>query len=375
MLDITKKEFEEFCKAKELSKTEVNTRLKLLTELESKGVNYKYGLSIVIKPKCDEIKSDITKGLGKITSNSKEIKISETSAQAKEANDSYALLHQTLTTQSFEITIPKGKTINEPIVIKEEIIKSPFFLNLIINAEESSSATIVIEKEDKTNEKKSYLSERIVANAKKNSKITIITNQNEKELFNYQEKIGNAEKDSTLDFQEMILSSKYVRMNTQSNLLGEGSSSSNTVLYLGSKDQKYDLFTMANHEGKNTVSKIETSGALLESSKALSRGLIKINENASGSDGYESQKALLLSKKAEADAIPNLEINNSEVKCSHSSSVGPVDEDQLFYLMSRGLTKKDSQKEIIEGYFKPITKVMGENVQEEVSLAIKEALI
>ena len=98
------------------------------------------------------------------------------------------------------------------------------------------------------------------------------------------------------------------------------------------------------HNAKNTTSKIITKGVLNNKSKALSRSLVKIKENAPKSNGYEKQEALLLSENAEADAIPYLEIDNNDVKCSHSSAVGQIDKDVLFYMMSRGLNESEAKK-------------------------------
>ena len=107
----------------------------------------------------------------------------------------------------------------------------------------------------------------------------------------------------------------------------------------------------------------------------MSRGLVKINKNAPGSNGYETQDALLLSNKAEADAIPNLEINNNDVKCSHGSTVGQVDEDKLFYLMTRGLTKDEASQKIVEGYFTPVLDMFHDpNIKEQVHKTILEGL-
>ena len=114
---------------------------------------------------------------------------------------------------------------------------------------------------------------------------------------------------------------------------------------------------------------------LTDSSKGLSRGLVRIGKNAAGSNGYEKQDALLLSDKAEADAIPNLEIHNNEVKCSHGSTVGQIDAEKMFYLMSRGLNEKEAKLKIVEGYFMPILDTFeDESVKEQIHTTIIEAL-
>ena len=137
----------------------------------------------------------------------------------------------------------------------------------------------------------------------------------------------------------------------------------------------YDLYTSSLHNAKNTTSKIITKGVLNNESKALSRSLVKIKENAPKSNGYEKQEALLLSKNAEADAIPYLEIDNNDVKCSHSSAVGQIDKDVLFYMMSRGLNKSEAKKKIVEGYFSPILELLSnQEIQDKINKKITNSL-
>ena len=83
--------------------------------------------------------------------------------------------------------------------------------------------------------------------------------------------------------------------------------------------------------------------------------------SASNSKGCEKQEAIILGSKAEADAIPHLEVENSNVKCSHSSTIGKIDNDKMFYLMSRGLNEKEARNQIIEGYFAPIFDKLKDN--------------
>jgi len=113
----------------------------------------------------------------------------------------------------------------------------------------------------------------------------------------------------------------------------------------------------------------------LENSRALSRGLVYISKNAEQSTGYEKQDALLLSDEAEADAIPNLQIENNDVKCSHGSTIGQIDKEQLFYLMSRGLNEESAKKKIIEGYFAPVLDMMqDQDAREKLQATIEKAI-
>ena len=99
--------------------------------------------------------------------------------------------------------------------------------------------------------------------------------------------------------------------------------------------------------------------------------LIKIESNAFESNGYQKEDTLLLSPDAEADSIPNLEIDNNEVRCTHGAAIGPVDEEKLFYLRSRGLGEELAKKKIVEGFFEPmIQRVHIQKLQEDIRMLI-----
>jgi Fe-S cluster assembly protein SufD len=95
-------------------------------------------------------------------------------------------------------------------------------------------------------------------------------------------------------------------------------------------------------------------GALRDRARMIYQGLIRVHKNAQRSDAYQANRNLILSDKARADSIPSLEIEANDVRCTHGATVGQVDEEQLFYLMARGLNKHDAERLIISGFFEPV---------------------
>jgi Fe-S cluster assembly scaffold protein SufB len=150
---------------------------------------------------------------------------------------------------------------------------------------------------------------------------------------------------------DVVLTKTYVRNYVESTLLGVDAQSEINCAYLVKENGICDVFTANYHASHHSHSNIVTRGVLLDSAKALSRGLIHIGQQAFGSDAYEKQDALILSDYAEADAIPMLEILNHDVKCSHGSTVGQFDAEIIFYMMSRGLSRQDAEIELVRGYF------------------------
>jgi Fe-S cluster assembly scaffold protein SufB len=136
-------------------------------------------------------------------------------------------------------------------------------------------------------------------------------------------------------------------------LVGRGSRVELTFIYIGRNVDASELNVTIVHEAPETYSRVTAKAALFDESRFSFRGMIEIHELAKGSDAYLLAKALLLSPKARAEVQPYLEIKTDEVKASHGSSVGRVDERQMFYLQSRGLPCVEAQKIILSGFLGP----------------------
>ena len=136
--------------------------------------------------------------------------------------------------------------------------------------------------------------------------------------------------------------------------------------------QHLDHDTQQNHLAPNTTSDLLYKGALLDHSRSVWQGMIYVAPGAIGTDGYQANRNLILSKGARADSIPGLEILADDVRCTHGATVGKLDEDLLFYLESRGIPRKDAEELIVKGFFAPIMeRIPFEGVQEHFSEAIQ----
>lgn len=271
------------------------------------------------------------------------------------------------------IVLPKNSEQTEPVEINSDIIDAPHVATILILAEPHSKGKILITKNYQTS---GYCAETIRVIAREGSIVEIITLEHGTgKSVAIEKRKAQAHKDATVNWIDVRLGTEYTKNDIVTSLMEEGAAAKNTVLYLARNNQKYDIFTSSRHDAPKTTSDIFTRGVLNDHAKALSRGLVRIGANAAGSNGYEKQDALLLSDKAEADAIPNLEINNHDVKCSHGSTVGPIDPEKMFYLMSKGLQKKEAQQLIVEGYFTPVIEAFtDEALKEKVRETIREAL-
>ncbi|WP_438431850.1 Fe-S cluster assembly protein SufD [Gorillibacterium sp. sgz500922] len=141
---------------------------------------------------------------------------------------------------------------------------------------------------------------------------------------------------------------------TTSRLNGSGSSADAKVICVGNGEQRMNLTTRNVHIGKATESDMSTRAVMRESSTAIINGITKIEKGATGANGQQAEKVLMLSPTARGDANPILLIDEDDVKAGHAASVGQVNPEQIFYLMSRGLTKQEAERLVIYGFLAPV---------------------
>ncbi|HEX7078051.1 MAG TPA: Fe-S cluster assembly protein SufD [Candidatus Eisenbacteria bacterium] len=168
------------------------------------------------------------------------------------------------------------------------------------------------------------------------------------------------------------LGGKLVKADMEIHLEGEGCEGKFSGCYFGNETQHFDFHTFQNHVVGHSVSDLLFKGALRDRARTIYQGLIRVHKNAQRSDAYQANRNLILSDKARADSIPSLEIEANDVRCTHGATVGQVDEEQLFYLMARGLTRPDAERLIIAGFFEPVLeRIPSESLRALVTEAIE----
>ena len=154
-------------------------------------------------------------------------------------------------------------------------------------------------------------------------------------------------------------------------LKGEGSFSEMLGLYFADAEQHFAQRTLQAHEAPHATSDLLYKGALKERSRSEYSGLIKVLKGAQGTDAYQANRNLVLSDDAMARSIPQLEIEANEVRCTHGATVSPVEEEHLFYLMSRGIDRVTAQKLVVFGFFRDVLdRIRVADVREELSQSI-----
>jgi len=186
---------------------------------------------------------------------------------------------------------------------------------------------------------------------------------------------ARVERDGRLDWAALGFGSARGKVRMETNLAGPGSEARVTGGYAGGAGQHLDYDTTQEHAAPNTNSDLAFRGVLAAGATAVWRGMIRVDPGAQQTDAFQESRNLLLSTEAHADAIPGLEIEADDVRCTHAAAVAQVDRDQLFYLTSRGLEPAVAKSLIVEGFLESLVGRLAEGpVRDEVSAALERRL-
>jgi Fe-S cluster assembly protein SufD len=161
-------------------------------------------------------------------------------------------------------------------------------------------------------------------------------------------------RDATLQSSVVALGGDYARVRTDSVIDGRGGSSYLTALYFADGDRMHDFRTVQDHAGPSSTSDLLFKGAVQDHGRSVYSGLIRVRKEAVGTNAFQTNRNLVLSEGASAESVPNLEIETNDVRCSHASAVGPIDEDQRYYLESRGVPPEAAERLIVLGFFNEV---------------------
>ena len=268
-------------------------------------------------------------------------------------------LNSAFTDKVFKILIKKNYSLKKPLIIyhsTNDKIKSTN-INLRLDFELGENSCLKLIDYFSNNTEKNFINIFYNFNLEKDSilknyKIDKFINNNLKYSFN------NIEQDNNSVSETFILSagSDYFKNEINCNLNGEYSSAFINGIFSLKENQQHEIRTTINHLVENTKSYQLIKSVLGKNSKSAYQGRIFVNSKAQKTDGYQLSKAILLDETSEFNAKPELEIYADDVKCSHGSASGSLDENSIFYLMSRGLNYQQSKELLINGFFMDVVE-------------------
>ena len=168
---------------------------------------------------------------------------------------------------------------------------------------------------------------------------------------NHRARVGSG---AELHWIQTMLGGQMAKANSYFDLAGQGSQAFVHGFLFGDERQHFHLHTLQRHQVPHTTSDLLIKVCLKDRARSVYQGLIQVSEGAQRTDAYQANRNLLLSEQARADSIPGLEILANDVRCTHGATIGHVDDEQMYYLMARGLPRLEAQRLIVEGFFVPV---------------------
>jgi len=280
-----------------------------------------------------------------------------------------------LATQGIFIYVPKGIEIEEPllgIAFAGREGTANFFQTLIY-LEESSSLNYIQETlspYDQNNLSLNGENLEIFVGMNARLKITELQTYGEN-VWSFGHKKALVERDGNLEWEIGALGSALSKHFVSVDLVGQGAEARVSGMFFADNDQHLSYNTLQRHLAPRTTSDLLFKGALNGSSRSVWRGMIYVAPGARHIDGYQANRNLVLDPDARSDSIPGLEILNNDVRCTHGSTVGKIDQEQLFYLLSRGIPRKEAEQLVIQGFFEDILsrfslQVIGEELWKNI---------
>jgi Fe-S cluster assembly scaffold protein SufB len=279
-------------------------------------------------------------------------------------DDKLAQLTRAGWNQGVVLHVPAGVRLERPILVRWRVGEPLLALltRTILDLGEGASASVVEELEpsagasDRTSVNQTLFSASLEVHLAAGAELAVASIQNlATGTVAFQHRQAEIGEGATLHWALAQLGGRLVRSRVDNRLAGNRSSVEQVEIVFGAEDQLFDLTSFTRHIGRDTTGNLLSKGALMDASRSYMKGLIIIEPTAVGTDSFLGEFGMNLSKKARAVAIPSLEIDQPDCRrAAHSSSVGPIDETQLFYLESRGIPPDEARKFIVLGFLEPV---------------------
>lgn len=278
----------------------------------------------------------------------------------KATEGKFAALSAAFAQQGIFLYVPKNVKIELPVYSKIDCIKSSdaFFSHLVIWLEEGASITYFHEytSPHNLNFLQSFHGGIVELNLGENASLKFVELQKfGKNVWSVTHERALLQKNAHLEWIYGSFGSGVSKNFIDADLIGKNATANINGLYLSDESQHFDLDTQQNHLETGTSSNLKFKGVLFDESYAVWQGMVYVSPKAIQTDGYQSNDNLILSGKAHARSIPGLEILADDVKCSHGATISRINDDELFYLQSRGINTSEAEKLIVKGFFSELT--------------------
>jgi len=287
----------------------------------------------------------------------------------------FAALHGAFFSGGTFLYVPRGVVIDLPLqsLTYFDAANVAMFTHTLVIVEEGAAVTLIENYASQENEAQRFSNGAVELILKPGASLHYFHLQDfARNVWHFSSQTALLDRDSTLTWLNGTLGTQTTKAFLDCKFLGPGTNANLLGFFFGDGKQHFDQHTFQNHIVGHSASDLLYKGALKDNAYSVFRGLIRVNPNAQRSDAYQANRNILLSPKAHADSIPELEIEANDVRCTHGATVGPIDPEQIFYLMTRAVPKIDAEKLIVEGFFDPLMqKIPLASIRNELTQAIQ----
>ncbi|HMO15610.1 MAG TPA: Fe-S cluster assembly protein SufD [Pirellulaceae bacterium] len=287
--------------------------------------------------------------------------------------DKFAALHGAFWTAGTLLYVPRGVVIEKPLHAIAQMSDGGCDLShVLVILEDGAEATLLTELKSPTEHANGFHCGAIEILVGANAHLRFVNLQDWGQgVWHFGHQKALVDRDGSIQWTVGALGSRLSKINQHVALVGEGASSQvNGVMFTENK-QHLSYHTLQHHQAPNSTSDFLYKTALQDASRTVWRGMIKVDKNAQKTDGYQRNDNLLLSSRSRADSIPGLEIEADDVRCTHGSTSGRVDEELIFYAQARGFTRREAIQMIVTGFFQQVfDRISIESVRDALSAAI-----
>ena len=267
--------------------------------------------------------------------------------------DKFAAGHLAFVADGVVVDVPKNAVVTDPIVIDVQAVsdRAISFPHVTLKLAVNSEASIVLFYRGPS-DVQSVVVPQVEVDLADGAHLRLMTVQELGfETYGIVQLRVRLARDASFKLGEAGLGGKLGRLDLGVELDGQGSSAEVVGLFFGHRDQVLDYRMTLTHRGRKSTSEVLLKGAVEDQAQSVFAGLVRIEKPAIGSSAFETNRNLVLSPDAKAHSVPNLEILCDDVMCGHGSSVGPLEEDHLYYLQSRGLSRPRAERLLVRGFF------------------------
>ncbi len=255
------------------------------------------------------------------------------------------------------VQVAAGVELEKPLYLRvaSGVPGGSLFWRVLVVAEPGSRFALVQELTSASDDLEAYVNGVVEVVVRDGAKAEIVNVQRlSRRAWLFASCHARVERDAELDWVEGGFGSSRGKVWIQNDLADRGATSRVTGAYFADGTQHLDYDTYQLHAAPDTTSDFAFKGALRDDAATVWRGMIRVEEGAQRTNAYQENRNLLLSKTATANSIPGLEILANDVRCTHGATLSPVDREQLFYLMARGLPRSDAERLIVRGFFQDV---------------------